>query len=542
MSLKRRRLPVLGALGRSDGPLAGPTEARAHEPNGLFLFVNPPTGARTIGVNHGIAALAPIPRRHGYRVECLNLIEEATDAAMIAEIERRRPSVVAFSATSHQFDSMRRYSLLLRRRFPELLQIAGGVHASLDPEGTLSKTGLHGVCMGEGEVPLEALLERLRAGRPIDDTPGFAWKVGDQISKNVVPPIVEDLSTFEFPDYSLFDSAFVVRVLDEDNLGRSLVIEQEDSVRYIEIMLSRGCPYNCHYCLNAALAKVASSGGKYFRVPTVEYAIRLIESVREQYPDVEHIEFLDDLLIANKKWFEEFARVYKERIGLPYRTNGRFECITPEVVRQLKDSGCQRLMFGLETGSEWMRKHVCNRRHSNELVIEKLALVKNAGIEIMTLNIIGFPFETRGQMLETLMLNMAIGPHFGTTFFFNPYKGTDLHRMCKDANLLYDDAYYEELTNNSVRPFIKLSHASEQDCIRFQWLCSVYFFSQTARYRIERLMRRSRLEGAKPSNLAFGVPLAVGQLLTKGLRIYWKDYVVDKLRFGSPGDAVERPA
>lgn len=493
----------------------------------VFLFVNPPTGARTIGVNHGIAALAPVARRHGYRVECLNMLEEATDAAFVAEIERRRPAVVAFSATSHQYDAMRRYSLLLERRFPEVFQIAGGVHASLDPEGTLLATGLRGVCMGEGEVPLDALLQRLRADRPVDDTPGFAWKVDGRVVRNPVPPIVEDLSTLDFPDYTLFDRGFVVRELDNDNLGRSLVIEEEDEVKYIEIMLSRGCPYNCHYCLNAALAKVASSGGKYFRVPTVEYALRLVEDLLRRYPEVQHIEFLDDLLIANKRWFQEFARQYKARIGLPYRTNGRFECITPEVVEQLRESGCQRMFFGLESGNEWIRTHVCNRRHSNKMILERLAMVKKAGIEIQTLNIIGFPFETKAQMWETLRLNQKIGPHFGTAFYFHPYKGTELHRMCRDAGLLYEDGYYEKLTHNSVRPFIKLSHMSEKDCVRFQRRISFYFFTQTSRYRVRRMLAKTPLRKRLTA-----VPTAWGTLLFKGLRIYLEDYVVNRWRFG----------
>src|SRR5262249_53263976 len=159
-------------------------------------------------------------------------------------------------------------------------------------------------------------------------------------------------------------------------------------------------------------------------------------------------------LIANKRWFKEFASAYKERIGLPYRTNGRFECITEDIVDALKESGCVRMMFGLESGNEWVRKRLCNRGHSNDFILPKLRMVKAPAIETQTLNLIGFPFETKKLMRDTPRLNPPIGRHFGTTFSFNPYRGTELRAICARAGILRDKEKYINLTNNSVRPFI----------------------------------------------------------------------------------------
>ena len=101
------------------------------------------------------------------------------------------------------------------------------------------------------------------------------------------------------------------------------------------------------------------------------------------YRKVNGINFADDLLILNKGLFGEFAQEYKRTIGLPYTCNGRVEHFSDEIIASLKESGCTAVGIGVESGSEWLRKHILNRHHSNQQIASFFASVKQTGITSM---------------------------------------------------------------------------------------------------------------------------------------------------------------
>ncbi|MFC1509658.1 B12-binding domain-containing radical SAM protein, partial [Candidatus Omnitrophota bacterium] len=382
-------------------------------------------------------------------VVCLNIRNEISLEEFRNKINDFNPSIVGFSCTSHQLKYLIKYSKELEK-YTEILQIAGGVASTLDAEQILSRSSVKGACIGEGEMPLEHLLANIEKGQDISDTEGFYWSINNEIKKNRVPSFVPDLSVLDFPDYSIFEKNVVVR---EGNLL---------------VMLSRGCPYNCHYCCNNALRSVYPSPAGYFRLPSVEYSIRLLERLINQYPETRFISSEDDLLIANKTWFKNFAEEYRTRINLPYRLCARVECITPDIIKALKYSGCKRISLGLESGNESLRSNLLNRKYSNNFFIEKTKLIKNADIDLFTFNIVGFPSEGKKEMNDTFKLNKEIKPDGGICTFFYPYKGTKLYKMCNEKNLLKTDDGIIEITNYNTRPSIKMSAKQEKQCIYFQ--------------------------------------------------------------------------
>jgi anaerobic magnesium-protoporphyrin IX monomethyl ester cyclase len=477
-----------------------------------FLLVNLGLGVRVTGVNHGIAALVPVLRRHGYRVAVLHIGRALSVEDFRARVGRLAPSMVGFSATSHQTKYLVRYAQALDGM--PLLRLAGGVHPSLDPGGTLRDAHLDGVCVGEGEIPLDALLSRLAEGRDPADTPGWWWRVGKEIRPNPVPAFVSHLAELELPDYAVFERSLVVRPW---SIQRSLVIEREDRRRYLEVMLSRGCPHRCHYCCNHALRSIYPGDAGYFRLPPVERALELLERLRRDYPEAEHIDFIDDLLIADPSWFLRFSAAYARQIGLPYRLCGRFEYLTSDVVQALAESGCVRVLVGLESGHEELRRTLLNRSYTNQQAISACLRLKAAGIPVCTLNMLGLPGETREQMAATLALNRALNPEFGTVFYFCPYPGTKLYELCQEQRLLKPDQTQRASISNYLGPSIRLTRVSEGECRRFRQRLVVFFFFQTARYRLLRYWQRRTGLGR------LGLPVAAVRLGWMGMSVWLRD-------------------
>jgi len=470
---------------------------------------------RAKGANPGVAALVPVFKKYSYEVSVLEMRDDFRKEDFLREIDERDPSIVGFSCTSPAYRYLVKYSNMLAER-PEILQIAGGVHVTLDPRDVLSRTSVHGACIGEGEIPLEDLLGRIERGDDISKSQGFFWKFDDVITENPRPPFVEDLTTLAFQDFSVFARDVVVKDWDVD---RNIVVEACDRKKYITVQLSRGCPYRCPYCCNSACANVYPSPQKYYRIPSVEYSVTFLEKMLKDYPEVNFIETFDDLLIANKEWFISFAQAYKKRIHLPYKLDGRAEHITPEIIKALKDSGCVQVAMGIESGDEGLRQNLLKRPPSNEFIIERCRLITDAGLELMSINMIGLPFETKRQMKATLEFNKRINPHFGTVQFFHPYKRTELYDLCQRHGLLKNEGEMINIGDNFERPFIKLPDATEDQCRRLQKKLLFFFFMQTLRYRCRMFLFRRR--GLRKVALVG----AVIKIFGKGVKLYFQDYL-----------------
>ena len=427
--------------------------------NKRFVFVNLAinTGWDLLKINHGMAFLAAILKKYNYEIKVIHLTREISSEEFINKIKKLNPSIVGFSCSSHQLKYLTKYSKALGKS-NKILQITGGAHPTIDPVGTLNQTSVNGVCIGEGEIPLTNLLENIKNEKNIFDTRGFYWNGDTKIKKNPIPQFITDLSTIKFPDYSIF--------------GKNFIAEKDNPVR---IILTRGCPYDCSYCCNKALSNVYPSNKNYFRAPSVEYSIKLLEKIVREYPGIKSIQFEDENLIANKKWFEDFTGEYRKKINLPYSLCGRFESLNPDIVRALKDSRCDYLSIGIESGSKYLRDTILNRKYTNRLIIEKSKMIKKAGIKLFTFNIVGLPFETEEQMKETLKLNKKTNADYGVCFFFYPYKGTELYKICTQNNLLKSEREMNEITNYITKPAIKMSEKQEKSSIKFNKKINSYF-------------------------------------------------------------------
>jgi anaerobic magnesium-protoporphyrin IX monomethyl ester cyclase len=433
------------------------------EGRGVFLFVNLSVDSGYYGVNHGIAYLVPIVRKHSYTARLLHIGVDMDEEEFREKISELNPSIVAYSFTSPQVKFLEKYSRAAKD-IPGILQIAGGVGATVSPEEVLLRTSVDGLVMGEGEIPLDLLLTALREHGNIHETRGFCWRVKGELQKNEIPQFVSDLDALDFPDYSLFDHDVIFSV-----------------GTHLSIILSRGCPYSCNYCSNPVLRGVYASQRGYCRVHSVEYSMKLLEHLIKEFPKAEGFGFEDDLLISRKKWFFNFADEYRKRIGLPYRMNVRAEDVDEEIVDALKKSGCFLTLLGVETGNEEFRKKILNRHHSNAELIQKAKLLRNAGIKLFSFNIVGFPFEKRRHLRDTLKINKKIKADDGVCTFFYPLPGTKLYEMCKSEGLLRSERELEMPTNYNTYPLIPDSLRQRKACIKTQKQLKKYFKRATTR-------------------------------------------------------------
>jgi len=398
-----------------------------------ILFINPvtPPNILQVRVSMGVASLSAMLKKHNHETALLCPHELNDDVELCGDILEKikdfQPDMVAISSVSDQFELTKKIIDMIN-----LPIIIGGTHATVAPEECI-ETNVLGVCIGEGDEAFVEFLDKYQRGKDYTQVKNFWFKKEGYIIRNELRPLIQDLDALPFPDRELFDE----------------YIAKENVI--LEFMTSRGCSFQCYYCINKVLQGYYGTRG-YLRRRSVDNVLEEIKIVLSKYVEThegnypKRLEFHDDLFTMNKEWLREFAFKYKAQINQPYAVNGRVETIDKETIVLLKHSGCVELKIGVESGNERIRREYLNRFMTNEQIIKCFALCKEYGLLTSSFNMIGIPGETEKEIMDTIELNRLIKPSVVGVSIFRPYQGTQLHELCKEKGYLTDrktSSFYE---------------------------------------------------------------------------------------------------
>jgi anaerobic magnesium-protoporphyrin IX monomethyl ester cyclase len=199
----------------------------------------------------------------------------------------------------------------------------------------------------------------------------------------------------------------------------------------------------CTYCCNHQLKRAYPDHKRYARFRSPARSIEYIENLRATFPNVKYLNITDNILPLEREWFFEFIELYKERVGLPFACRYRYNLVARDILEALVEAGCYLVHFGLESGSEELRRTVLNRQISNEETEEAHRLCREAGLATLTYNMVGLPHEDKAKFLETVKLNARVRPNRIVLSVFYPYPHTALHGLCEREELLAPVFDYE---------------------------------------------------------------------------------------------------
>ncbi|MCK4967066.1 B12-binding domain-containing radical SAM protein, partial [bacterium] len=370
----------------------------------------------------GIGYLSASVKEAGHKSSLIHVIKPLEKDEFYEKIDENKPDIIAFSAMSHQHDVVKQLASWLKERY-SIPTVYGGVHASIDPEGSIQTDGIDMVCIGEGERPIVELLNRMDTGGDLDSIESMWTKRNGKIFRNSVAPLVEDIDEFPFPDREVFDY-------------KKLFDFRE---KIIYIFATRGCPFNCSYCINHQYKKLYPNYQKYVRHRKPENIIEEIKEVRKKYPELVNIVFLDDAMFVKREWIKEFLPKYRDELGLPFYGNTSIKLLDEELIALSVEAGAKHFSIGIESGNDTIRREVLNRRMSDKEIIEKAALAGKYGLELTSYNIVGIPHEMLENTLETVKLNSIINTEAQHVSILQPYKFTDLYELSKREGYLKEE-------------------------------------------------------------------------------------------------------
>ena len=390
-----------------------------------FMFA-PPLGVMYVG-----SAL----KRAGYEVELLHIAPDEIPQ-YTKKIAATKPSFVGISAfTCNQTKFSARLSKELKK-ISDCPIVWGGVHATMVPELTLREKYVDAIVIGEGEDTAVEFADAIENGKDLNNVKGIGFKQNGELKFTEPRPLIENLDDYAF-DWSLVD------------VNRYLV-PMWGQKKVINFITSRGCPHRCGFCYSLKF-----SGGRW-RAHSREFVISEIQMLKDKY-GIDGIRFYDDNFFANKKRAIEIL----EAIDLPWEGQLRIGYITENLARKLRDTRCQGICFGLESGNNRILELMQKDQTVDDIIKGIKILSKYPEVRVANCVILGNPTETREEILKTINLCLdlwKIHPRMSFSLgTYMPYPGVPLYDMVVDAGFMPPERTEDWETLNRMNKEMKVS-------------------------------------------------------------------------------------
>ncbi|MBU0457642.1 MAG: radical SAM protein [Nanoarchaeota archaeon] len=314
----------------------------------------------------------------------------------------------------------------------------GGFHPTLRPKECLNYADM--VCMGEAEKSLVELVNKMENKQNYYDVKGIWFKNKDDLVKNKLAHLPQDLDSLPFPDYD-YETHYILDGKIIYKMNKNLL---KKYIKGHTTLATRGCPFGCTYCCNNVINRMYSHE-KILRKRSVNNIIKELIYAKNKLPVMENVTLDDDafFLMYNSEEISDFCAKYKKNIGLPLIVTGASPAtLTIEKLSSLVNAGLQFLRVGIQTGSEKTKK-MYKRNYSNEKVIETVRMInkfKNKLNEVVYDIILDNPWETDKDLVETLMLLSKFpSPYILSIYSLTLYPETELYEKAKKEGIIIND-------------------------------------------------------------------------------------------------------
>ncbi|MDD2509948.1 MAG: DUF4080 domain-containing protein [Syntrophomonas sp.] len=341
---------------------------------------------------------------------------------IMAEIFREQPDVLAFSVYIWNVCAILEICREYKKVAPQSYIILGGPEVSYDAKNILMENpSIDCIIRGEGEESIKEVLESIAGSKSRAEVKGISYRDGASILDNPDRELIAELGMVPFPYQDQLDS-------------------YHNRILYYET--SRGCPYNCSYCLSSTI-----KGVRFFPLDRVkEDLAKLIHA------GVKEVKFVDRTFNAD----ERRARAIMEFI-ISQGGNTRFHCeiaadyLSPEFISFLTTVPPDLFNFEIGIQSTCPESLKAVRRKSNwQRLRTNIESLQSAGNLHLHLDLIaGLPYESLERFGRSFNDVFSIRPDVIQLGFLKLLKGSEIRAVAREHGYMFQDKPpYQLLANH----------------------------------------------------------------------------------------------
>ena len=194
----------------------------------------------------GIAYISASLKSANKHVVSLNLNQKENNVfeALKDTILAENIDVVLTGGLSGEYRKIKEVVTAVKSINENLPVVVGGGIISSEPIIAMEALGADIGVIGEGEITIVELINRLESKQDISDVDGIIYNNATDYITTKPRINVTDISTIPWPDYEGFGYDLYL-----DNISKIV-----DS-RYVQMIASRSCPYSCTFCYRGGFAK-----------------------------------------------------------------------------------------------------------------------------------------------------------------------------------------------------------------------------------------------------------------------------------------------
>ncbi|MDD5065516.1 MAG: radical SAM protein [bacterium] len=323
-------------------------------------------------------------------------------------VSRDLPDVVGITCMTNTYPTAAQMVQIVKKSNPRCRIILGGQHVSSVHADVLRDIPeADFLAVGEGEILMDRFLRELVSGKPAwEHVPGLVYRISGGIKEVPVGPVNDHIEQFPFPARDLVDLN-QYKSHPQMRFGRSTA----------SMITSRGCPWLCTYCSSHVTM------GRKYRFLSADYVLNEIQEIYHRY-HINNIILWDDLFTLNHDRVHEICeKIIKSGLNINWFCQSRTDRLNQEIADIMRRAGCKMISFGIESGNEKTLERI-RKNVKLDVVTQTIGFCRKAGIRTQGSFILGFPWETKEEMEDTIKFASRSNLDIALFFSFTPYPGT----------------------------------------------------------------------------------------------------------------------
>ncbi|MGL5713638.1 MAG: B12-binding domain-containing radical SAM protein [Paraclostridium sp.] len=350
---------------------------------------------------------------------------------ILKDINKSKYDVILFSTYIWNINDIVKLCHNLKKINPNIKIALGGPEVTYDSDQSMEiHTFVDYILYGEGELVFRDFVKYLKGELEVDEVKGIVHREDNKVIKNKPMELLTNLDLIPSP---------------YENLNKE---EYENRIVYYET--SRGCPFNCQYCLSSTI-----QGLRYFSIDRVKKDLKALINAR-----VSQIKFIDRTFNANKKFAMEIMKFLMENDNdyTTYHFEVTAHLLTDDMLAFL--STCKEGLFQFEIGvqstNEKVLEAVGRRDDFKKLshVVQKIATFRNIHQHLDL--IAGLPYEDYNSFENSFNDVFNLGIEHLQLGFLKMIKGTgvrndaDIHEYRYKEYPPYEILYNKYISYNEI--------------------------------------------------------------------------------------------
>ena len=465
-----------------------------------LLFISPPMDYDVIKKEYsfeaympplGLLYLASPLEKQGHKIKVIDFIaEKYTDEKLKQEVSKA--DVIGITITSQVASSAKKIIDLIKNFYSKKVVIIGGPHCTIQKKEVLNEMDADISVVGDGEKVIVDIIKVLNKNKDFSNIHGIFYRENGQIKSGLPPIEIEDLDSLDFPNRDL---------VKHYSYGKEALtgITYFAKGKITTIMTSRGCPFNCKFCVSKSIFKKC-------RFRSAENVVKEMEEISKDYQSVFVVD--DNFLMDKKKTNKIMDLLIEKNLDLDIWVSGvRITDADEELFKKMKRAGVKSLEFGIESGNQNVLDYY-NKKITLEQVEKAVKLSKKIGFFTVGNFILGSPIETDKHINDSISFAKKLNLDFAFFYGFYFLKGSELWEEAYKQGKIKENEMFvscnsrrglcnftpEELRERLSRAF--LSYYMSPKYLLSQFIRSVFIYKHFRVFKAGLILLLKQKEGS----------------------------------------------